>query len=107
MAVGAVALRPLPMDATLGFEVRLAAEVLEVTVGVVTDQHDVSAATAVAAVGTTLGHVRLPTEAHATVAAATGLYVDSCSVFHWLSVSRPCAGVSKVMRCAEVRRAQA
>ena len=82
VTIGAVALRSLPVDATLGLEVRLAAEVLEVAVGVVADEHDVPAAAAVAAVGTALGYVRLTAEAHATVAATAGLYVDVCCVFH-------------------------
>ena len=76
---------PCPWTPRLALKCACAAEVLEVTVGVVADQHDVAAAAAVAAVGTALGHVRLAAEAHATVAAATGLYVDSCSVFHWLA----------------------
>jgi hypothetical protein len=81
-AVGAVALCALPMATALGAEVRAAPKVFEVAVGVVADQHDVAAMTAVAAVGSALGHVGFAPEAHASVAAATGLNVYSCSIFH-------------------------
>src|SRR5580704_830317 len=70
------------MSAALGAEVRAAPEMLEVAVGVVADEHDVAAASTVAAVGATLRDVSFAPEAHATVAAATGLNVDSCSIFH-------------------------
>ena len=73
---------PWPCPPRLRLEVRAPPEMLEVAVGVVADEHDVAAAAAVTAVGSALGHVRLAAEAHAAVAAAPGLNVDSCSVFH-------------------------
>ena len=70
------------MYPALGAEMRAAAEVLQVAVGVVANEHDVTAAAAVAAVGAALGHVRLASEAHAPVTATARLYVDSRSIFH-------------------------
>jgi hypothetical protein len=68
--------------AALGAEVRPAAEVLEVAIGVVADQHNVAAVAAVTAIGTALGDVRLPAEAHTAVPTAAGQDLDSGSVFH-------------------------
>jgi hypothetical protein len=65
-----------------GLEVRPPAECLEVAQGVVAGKDHITAAPAVTAVGPTLGHVRLATEAQTAIAAAAGLYVDSCSIVH-------------------------
>ena len=76
LAVGAVALRALPVAAALGAEVRAAAEALQVAQVVVAAQHDVAAAAAVAAVRAALGDVRLAPEREAAVAARAGADLD-------------------------------
>jgi hypothetical protein len=76
------------MSTALCAEVRPAAKVLEVAVGVVADQDHVPPMPAVAAVGPALGDVSLPPEAHATVAATARENLDSSLVFHlYVSVS--------------------
>ena len=64
------------MASTVGLELTPAPEGLEVAEGVAADQDDVTAAAAVATVGSAFGDVGLPSEAHAAVAAATGVNVD-------------------------------
>ena len=80
VAVGAVALRALPVAAAVGAEVRAAAEGLQVAQRVVDAQDDVAAAAAVAAVGTALGHVRLAAERERAVAAGAGADLQMCPV---------------------------
>ncbi len=80
LAVRAVPLGALAVAAPLGAEVRAPAEALEVAQVVVAAQHDVAAGAAVAAVGAALGHVRLPPEGQAAVAARSRADLDSCTV---------------------------
>jgi hypothetical protein len=73
---------------------------LKITKRVVADQHDVTAATTVAAVRTALRHVCLTAEAETTVTACAGGDMDSGPVFHRDScgpiggVEPPCLGRS-------------
>jgi hypothetical protein len=82
LAVGSVPERTLPVAATTGLEMRAAAEALQIAARVVADEHDVAAATAVAAVGSALGHVRLAAEAETSVSPAAGLDVDASTILH-------------------------
>jgi hypothetical protein len=82
VAIAAVAQRTLSVAASAGFEVRLAPEALQIAQRVVAHEHDVAAASPVAAVGAALGDVCLAPEAKAPVAAAAGGYVDSSAVLH-------------------------
>jgi hypothetical protein len=79
-AVSAVALRALTVAAPLGPEVCAPAKALQVTQVVVAAQHDVAAATAVAAVGTPLGDVGLAAEGEAPVAPSPGADLDAGAV---------------------------
>ena len=80
LASGAMLLGALPVGATTGTEVPASAEGREIAQTLIRDHDDVAPATAVAAIGPALGHVRLATEADAAVAAASCLYVDRGSV---------------------------
>jgi hypothetical protein len=70
------------MSAALCLEVRAPPERRQVAERVVANEHDVTTAAAVAAVGTPLRHVCLATEAQASVASAAGLNVDASSILH-------------------------
>ena len=78
---------PSPWPPRAGLEVRATAEGLQIAQRVRAHEHDVAAATAVAAVGTALGHVGLAAEAEGSVAAAAGLNVDSRAIVHAVSLS--------------------
>src|SRR5664279_1977600 len=80
-SAGARTSRPA-VAATAGLEVRAPAEALQVTERVVADEHDITTAAAVAAVGAALGNMRLAAEAQTAVAAAPGLHVDARAVVH-------------------------
>src|SRR5579884_3166361 len=82
LAVLAVAQRALAVAAAAGLEVRAPAKALQVAQRVVAHEHDVPPAPAVPPVGSSLGHVRLATEAETTVAAGAGLDVDTGSILH-------------------------
>ncbi len=75
MALGALA-APTAARAQMGAAVKLG----EVTPGGVADEDDVSAAPAVAAVGTALGHVRLAAEGDRAVAAFAAAHEDHPAV---------------------------
>jgi hypothetical protein len=68
--------------ATPRFEVRQAAEALEVAQRVITHEHDIAPATPVATIRPALGDVGFATEAQASVATATGLDVNACVILH-------------------------
>ena len=68
------------MPAALGLEAVLPGEEAQVAQVGVGDEDDVAALAAVAAVGPALGHVLLPPEAQAAVAAAAALHVDARAV---------------------------
>ena len=82
LAVGAVLERALAVAAAPCFEVRAAPIALEIAQRVVTNEHDVAAATTVAAVRTALGDVRFAAEAEAPVAPAARADEDSRSILH-------------------------
>ena len=82
LAVGAVAQRALAVTAAARLEVRAAAEALEIAQRVVAHEHDIAAATPVAAVRSAPRDVRLAAEAETAVAAGAGLDVDARSVLH-------------------------
>jgi hypothetical protein len=83
LAGPAVAERALAVAATTGLELSAAPERLEVTKRRIAYEHDVAAPATVAAVWAALGHMGLPPEAQAAVAAGSGLNVYACSVLHW------------------------
>ena len=76
LAVGAVALRALPVAAAAGAEAAAAPERLQVAQGAVADEQHVAAAPAVAAVRPAAGHVCLAAEARRAVPAGAGLDLD-------------------------------
>jgi large conductance mechanosensitive channel len=82
LAIGAVALGALAVATSPRPEMRAAAEMLQVAQRVVADEHDVSPAPAVPAVGAALGHVGLAPEAQAAITAGTGLHVNSRTILH-------------------------
>src|SRR6185312_15366651 len=82
LSVATVAQRPLPMARAPRLEMRTAPERLQVAQRFVGDHDHVAAATAVAAVGSALGHVSLAAEAQTAVAAAAGLDVYARSILH-------------------------
>ena len=88
LAVGAMALRALPMAAAVRAEVHAPPEGLQIAQGVVAAQHDVAAAPAVAAVGPALGDVRLAAERHGAVAARATSHLDVGFISeHWVRAS--------------------
>jgi hypothetical protein len=74
--------RALAVAAPARLEVNLPAKALQVPQVVVTDQHDVAAAGAVATVGPAARNMRLTAEAEAAVAAGAGLHVDVRTILH-------------------------
>ena len=80
---------PWPWPPRFALKCDAAAEALEVAQRVVADEHDVAAATAVAAVGAALGDVGLAAEAEAAVAAGAGLHVDARTIVHDMILTCP------------------
>src|SRR5205814_3960152 len=72
LAVGTAFERPVAVSAAPSLEVSAAAVALEIAYRVVAHEHDVAAATTVAAVGSTPGYVRLTAKAETPVTPAAG-----------------------------------
>ena len=80
--IGAMTQRALAVASSPRPVVRLAPESAQVAQRLVADQDDVPPAPAIAAVGAAARHMRLATEARATVAPRTGPHVDLRAVLH-------------------------
>jgi NADP-dependent 3-hydroxy acid dehydrogenase YdfG len=108
LAVGAVPQRTLAVASTARLEVRAAAKALEVAQRVVADHDHVATASAVAAVGSALRHVRLPAETQASVTAGAGLNVYPRAILHSSNMSDPVfliTGASSGIGAATARQA--
>jgi len=77
LAPGTRAQSPFPMTTATRLHLGLACQRLKVAQRSVTNQQNVAAAAAIAAVGTTAGYVRLTAEREATVAATPSLRKDA------------------------------